>query len=61
HLSIRFESDVSKITQDAVFLVCKDEETELKNDAVIVCVGGVLPTKILQSVGVSVEMKYGTP
>jgi thioredoxin reductase len=52
---------VSKITQDAVFLVCKDEETELKNDAVIVCVGGVLPTKILQSVGVSVEMKYGTP
>jgi thioredoxin reductase/Pyruvate/2-oxoacid:ferredoxin oxidoreductase delta subunit len=61
HLSIRFESEVSKITQDAVFLVCKDEETELKNDAVIVCVGGVLPTKILQSVGVSVEMKYGTP
>ena len=60
-LSVRFESEVSRITEDAVFLMCKGEEIELKNDAVIVCVGGVLPTKILQSVGVSVEMKYGTP
>ena len=30
------------------------------NDAVIVCAGGVLPTAMLQSIGVRVETKRGT-
>jgi len=32
----------------------------LPNDAVIVCAGGVLPTGLLQSMGIRFETKYGT-
>jgi len=32
----------------------------IKNDAVIVCAGGILPTAFLNSIGVKVETKYGT-
>jgi repressor of nif and glnA expression len=32
----------------------------IKNDAVIVCAGGILPTAFLHSVGIEVETKYGT-
>ena len=37
-----------------------DEEIQLKNDAVIVCVGGILPTAFLKSAGIEVETRYGT-
>jgi hypothetical protein len=33
---------------------------ELRNDAVIVCAGGVLPTPFLKEIGILVETKYGT-
>ena len=36
-------------------------ERESPNDAVIVCVGGVLPTEFLRSMGVEIETKHGTP
>jgi hypothetical protein len=32
----------------------------LKNDAVIVCAGGILPTPFLKEIGVQVDTKYGT-
>jgi len=32
----------------------------IKNDAVIVCAGGILPTTFLQNIGIEVERKYGT-
>lgn len=31
----------------------------IANDAVVVCAGGVLPTELLSSAGISVERKYG--
>jgi thioredoxin reductase (NADPH) len=32
----------------------------IKNDAVIVCTGGILPTAFLKGIGIEVETKYGT-
>jgi thioredoxin reductase (NADPH) len=32
----------------------------LQNDAVIICAGGLLPTALLDQLGVQVETKYGT-
>ncbi len=37
-----------------------EKEITLKNDAVIVCAGGVLPTGFLQDMGIEIETKYGT-
>jgi thioredoxin reductase (NADPH) len=37
------------------------QQISLRNDAVIVCAGGILPTAFLKSVGIDVETKYGTP
>ena len=31
----------------------------LRNDAVIVCAGGLLPTPLLQKIGIEFETKYG--
>jgi hypothetical protein len=33
---------------------------ELRNDAVIVSAGGILPTDFLKRIGIEVETKYGT-
>jgi hypothetical protein len=33
---------------------------ELRNNAVIVCAGGILPSAFLRSAGVEFETKYGT-
>ena len=33
---------------------------ELRNDAVIVSAGGILPTPFLKNIGIEVETKYGT-
>ena len=35
-------------------------EIEIENDAVIICVGGILPSAFLKDTGVDVETKYGT-
>jgi thioredoxin reductase (NADPH) len=32
----------------------------LRNDDVIVCAGGILPTGFLKEIGITVETKYGT-
>ena len=32
----------------------------LRNDAVIVCAGGLLPTPLLQKIGIEFETKHGT-
>jgi thioredoxin reductase (NADPH) len=33
----------------------------MRNDAVIICAGGVLPTAFLAEIGVLVETMHGTP
>jgi thioredoxin reductase len=51
---------VKKIEPDKVTLDHAGEIVEIRNDAVIVSVGGVLPTPFLKEIGVMVETKYGT-
>ena len=57
-------SRVVEITREAVVLEVAGDDgvmrEEVANDAVIVCVGGILPTGFLKDIGVAVETKYGT-
>jgi putative YpdA family bacillithiol system oxidoreductase len=49
-------SQVSRVEDDHVMIKTSDgEEGRLKNDSIIVCIGGELPTKFLQSAGVSIK------
>jgi len=57
---IELESTVQAIEALAVKLQTQRGPATLRNDAVIVCVGGQLPTPLLQSVGIAFDTKYGS-
>jgi len=59
-LKVIFNSQVKAIGIDSVLINVKEKTIELSNQAVIVCVGGILPTGLLKELGVKVETKYGT-
>jgi thioredoxin reductase len=59
-LRVELESEVREIREDAAALETPAGPLELRNDAVIVCAGGVLPTPFLREIGVEIETKYGT-
>jgi thioredoxin reductase/Pyruvate/2-oxoacid:ferredoxin oxidoreductase delta subunit len=59
-LRVILNSEVRRISAPQVELVQKDDRLSLANDAVIVQVGGVLPTALLKGIGVAVETKFGT-
>ncbi len=59
-LQLLMPSDVKKIGPDAVELAQNGQRTMIRNDAVIVCAGGIPPTPFLKSIGIEVETKYGT-
>jgi thioredoxin reductase/NAD-dependent dihydropyrimidine dehydrogenase PreA subunit len=59
-LRVELESTVKSIDADRVRLQTKGGPAELRNDAVIVCAGGLLPTPLLQSAGITFETKHGT-
>lgn len=55
------KSNVKRIEIDQVHLDCGDEDPlTLQNDAVIVSAGGVLPTSLLERIGIHSETKHGT-
>jgi thioredoxin reductase (NADPH) len=60
-LRVLFESQVRHIGRDDVEIEQKGRRMRIRNDSVIVCAGGILPTAFLESVGIQVETKYGTP
>jgi hypothetical protein len=43
-----------------VRLKTKAGPATLRNQAVIVCAGGLLPTPLLQRIGIHIETKHGT-
>ena len=53
-------SVVESIEPDQVHLRQADQVQTLRNDAVVVCAGGLLPTPLLQKVGIRFETKFGT-
>ena len=57
---ILFNSTVKEIDQESVHVAQGDQLYRIKNDAVIVSAGGILPTEFLKKIGITVETKYGT-
>jgi thioredoxin reductase/Pyruvate/2-oxoacid:ferredoxin oxidoreductase delta subunit len=59
-LEVRLETETRRIESDSVILEQAGQQFAIRNDAVIVCAGGVLPTDFLRSIGVEIETKRGT-
>jgi thioredoxin reductase (NADPH) len=59
-LEVMFSSAVKRIGAKDVEIAHGGVSRIVENDAVIVCVGGILPTPFLKSMGIEVETKYGT-
>ncbi len=59
-LNLILSSTVKSINEDSVTLEQDGVEMTLKNDGIIVCAGGILPTSFLKEIGINVETKYGT-
>ena len=60
NLRVLLGSSIKRIGRDDVEIEQQGQHKRIKNDAVIVCAGGILPTAFLKSVGIEVETKYGT-
>jgi thioredoxin reductase/NAD-dependent dihydropyrimidine dehydrogenase PreA subunit len=60
NLKLLLSSNVSHIHDDLVILEQGGKKLEIRNKAVIVSAGGVLPNEFLNKVGIRVETKYGT-
>lgn len=59
-VQVLLKSNVKRIEADKVVLDQDGKAITVKNDAVIVSAGGVLPTPFLKEIGILVETKYGT-
>jgi thioredoxin reductase len=59
-LRVLLQSNVKQIGARGVLLDQQGKKIELRNDAVIVSAGGVLPTPFLKEIGIQVETKHGT-
>jgi thioredoxin reductase/NAD-dependent dihydropyrimidine dehydrogenase PreA subunit len=59
-LQVLLKSNVKQIDREQVAIEHAGQMLNVRNDAVIVSAGGVLPSDFLRRVGISVETKYGT-
>ena len=59
-ITVYLNANVKEIGTETVSLIYEGKEIEMKNDAVIVCAGGTLPTPMLKEIGVMVNTYYGT-
>jgi thioredoxin reductase (NADPH) len=59
-LRVLRQSSVKRISRRDVEIEQAGQRLRIKNDAVIVCAGGVLPTAFLKNIGIDIETKYGT-
>jgi thioredoxin reductase/NAD-dependent dihydropyrimidine dehydrogenase PreA subunit len=60
-VKVLLNANVRQIGKDSVTIDENGKSVTLKNDAVIVCAGGTLPTPMLKEIGVMVDTYYGTP
>ena len=56
---VMLDTNVKSILPDKIVTKCGDQVEEIKNDAVIVCAGGELPSPFLKKMGITVEAHYG--
>ncbi len=59
-LKVLLKSQVKSISDSSVEISYEGNTEILRNEAVIVCAGGILPTEFLKSIGINMETKYGT-
>lgn len=59
--TVYLNANVQQIGRDSVTIEEKGNAVTIKNDAVVVCIGGTLPTPMLKEIGVMVDTYYGTP
>ena len=59
-IGVLLSSNVKRIDPDRVVVDQQGKALTLKNDAIIVSAGGVLPTPFLKEIGILVETKHGT-
>jgi thioredoxin reductase (NADPH) len=59
-IEVLYSSSVKRIGADHIEIKHEGQLRTITNDDVIVCVGGILPTPFLQSMGIEVETKYGS-
>lgn len=59
-LKVMLKSQVQSIEPQSVALQTDGVVSNVKNDAVIVSAGGILPTDFLRSVGIEIDTKFGT-
>ena len=59
-LRLYLKSSVVAIDENEVTLDQDGVRKVLRNDAIVVCAGGILPTGFLKEIGVTVDTKYGT-
>jgi len=58
-VNLLLESELKLITADKVAIDRGGELHEAANDAVIICAGGILPTALLEKIGIAIETKFG--
>ncbi len=59
-LTLFLNASVKQIEKETVTVEQEGKSCSLKNDAVIVCAGGTLPTPMLKEIGVMVDTYYGS-
>lgn len=59
-LQVMLSSKVRSISADSAEIEWNGTRQVIRNDAVIICAGGILPTEFLKSAGIEMETKYGT-
>jgi thioredoxin reductase len=59
-IKVMLKSGVKEIFEKEVEIEFEGKKQRIKNDAVIVCAGGLLPTPLLQKIGIQFETKFGT-
>jgi len=59
-LQVMLNSKVRSIAADSAEIEWNSARQLIRNDAVIICAGGILPTEFLKSAGIEMETKYGT-
>jgi len=59
-LQVLYASQVQEITPEKVIIAHEDTIKTFANDAVIISAGGILPTKMLQEMGIQIDTKFGT-
>lgn len=59
-IHLMLQSQTTGITQTHVLLEQQGRSERLRNDAVIVCAGGIAPKSLLDSMGIAFEIKHGT-